>query len=887
MLKTMISSYKIAKIILLALMVPLFGFAQSTLPQSEIIDSDTSADSYINVSNSKVVAEDENNITISFDIENRGKRPQFDLRYGVEIIKKEGAEGQESQFIIDTYVSPDVVVSEAGQSVVKSIFYPKNTLPPGTYEVWTLVQTSSGATLGLGLAGTVSIVNSSAVELVSQTCELTVEGESGKTYNLYQGVDISATEKLMLNCKVINHGDNEVSANPSFEMFRRNIFGEKIEVPYIPQEPLTLPAGEESSVNIEVPKASIPQAYDAVLTLENELGENISNKLVIHYVLQGQSATIQTVDFSKNVYAAGEPINLLLTWSGSADSFEDARSAGTNTGVVLASYEVTSKDGQVCVNETGISLKSFAETLSSTSLVDCLKPTASIKLVSSEGRVLDSRDIEVRVEEELPQIADEAKTDMVENNNHIYLVVALLAVIIIIAIIVMTRRKKVDFIDAGKMIVVLAFATSGFFGLGVERAEAISWIHYWSNSSGPKEHRVTFNTDRTVYSPGETIVGTYQIRNNLCTNSSTPAHNFTGTLNGVVTTISYRTSNAGTLNGTANFTAPTTPGTYNIALRMQVLGYVSTRNVSITVVAPVPSAPTSISAVCSTPGNPTSISWTPVSGATYYAFRISSASGSEVVTDLPGTSYNSFIPVLDTNYSTWVHGCNASGCSAGVASTNFMCETVVPPPPPPTPGASVSATGCEILAGNSTCNGLATWNITNAVGVANLHNTDTSTTYYTSANGVNQPISLRYGTNPISARDGGSVLASTNVLVGCESGSSWNGSVCEVAPPVPYTPVINIEVNREIIRSGETVDVTVDVTAEYRTECTIFGLNSNPFVFVHDGSPATPAYSGTFTSKPLTSKQLISMECAPSPANGAPSNSGSVRVDVVPVLQEI
>jgi len=203
----------------------------------------------------------------------------------------------------------------------------------------------------------------------------------------------------------------------------------------------------------------------------------------------------------------------------------------------------------------------------------------------------------------------------------------------------------------------------------------------------------------------------------------------------------------------------------------------------------------------------------------------------------------------------------------------------------PTATISVDTAPCYIAVGNTTCTTNVTWDIENATN-SNVHNTYTNTSVSSNDSGT-EPVVLDRGVHTFVARDNTTALSSVDVAVDCEVGSSWDGSVCAAAAALP-APIIDLSLSRELIRSGETVDVTVEVTAEYATLCTLYGVGITPLVFTHNGTPASPVSTEPpFTSRPLTAAQEVTITCEPDPANGAPSATESARVDVIPVVQEI
>lgn len=67
-------------------------------------------------------------------------------------------------------------------------------------------------------------------------------------------------------------------------------------------------------ISFILPKALEPQAYDVKVALKSS--ENTSNPIIIHYVLQGISATIQNLSLDKDFYNKGDTATLSFFWSG-------------------------------------------------------------------------------------------------------------------------------------------------------------------------------------------------------------------------------------------------------------------------------------------------------------------------------------------------------------------------------------------------------------------------------------------------------------------------------------------------------------------------------------------------------------------------------------------
>ncbi|MBI2439488.1 MAG: hypothetical protein HYV45_02720 [Candidatus Moranbacteria bacterium] len=143
--------------------------------------------------------------------------------------------------------------------------------------------------------------------------------------------------------------------------------------------------------------------------------------------------------------------------------------------------------------------------------------------------------------------------------------------------------------------------------------------------------------------------------------------------------------------------------------------------VPFTVAAPaIPPQPASVTGSCPVPGTVANISWPASLGATFYALRSDNQSngwqgtcagayvGDVCIDNVASTSYVINPSTPGASYNTWVHACNAGGCSPGAASTIFTCI----PPAPAVTFTINGSTGPLTLTQGSTKN--FAWTVTNA-----------------------------------------------------------------------------------------------------------------------------------------------------------------------------
>jgi hypothetical protein len=297
----------------------------------------------------------------------------------------------------------------------------------------------------LGNAGTITLVAKNVLEIQANSCKLTI-GADEKSYSLNQGVDIASTEDLNLTCVVKNHGSVARSVVPQYETYKRTIFGDKVTMTYPAEVAITVEADEEKAVTLLVPKATDPQAYDVALNFIDESSRAVvSNRLVAHYVIQGVSATIQTVALDKSYYAAGDAISINLLWSPSADGFLESRlGAGTSLGgAVTALVEVVDINKVACSEKVLQELDKQSVTINTTAIGNCIKPTATVSLIGPDGKNLDTRSIEV-TESVVPPMAEvtPALPDGEDNKTLMTVTIIAFAISFLTILFVLSRRKK-------------------------------------------------------------------------------------------------------------------------------------------------------------------------------------------------------------------------------------------------------------------------------------------------------------------------------------------------------------------------------------------------------------------------------------------------------------
>jgi|GEM_PF-4653795 len=295
----------------------------------------------------------------SYDIQftiNSGGIASNDFKYGIELVPLNG-QSPDFTTIADEKVYSQTLSLGAGKSIDENISYTPPALN-GTYRMMVETKNSSGLPLSSAFVTDITLnasqTQKAGITIDPKSCFLTVGSDATK-YDLIQGVDILPTESLFLTCTASNISKtNAINGTVNFITDKRNTFGDTIA--NVPQknENISLGAGQSKTFKIELPKPIAPQAYDTIVTISTGNpadSSNNSNPIIAHWVLAGESATIQNVSLDKSAYKPGNNVNVSFSWTGSANSFAGARNSATGT--QTESYTAIL---QICDNSQSINL---------------------------------------------------------------------------------------------------------------------------------------------------------------------------------------------------------------------------------------------------------------------------------------------------------------------------------------------------------------------------------------------------------------------------------------------------------------------------------------------------------------------------------------------------
>ncbi len=359
----------------------------------------------VNIQNIQFLKQEGNVFTFAFDISNReGIQPE--VIYSVKLLKKESR----GFSLADQKVyGNDILRLGTNDSVHKVISYSVPSYLKGTYVIEVEAKNADGMPFGLVQLPGEIVLNGTGeyISVDSQHCYLTVPGEKGnKKYTLLQGVDIVKEESLTAHCPVTNAFTGDKTITPVFETRYRSAYGKTVGVEK--QTPVTLKAGQKADFTATLPKANEPQAYDVILAFMNEKQEVISSSIVFHYVLRGESATMQNLTTDKSSYLKRETANVSFFWSGAADGFPGSRLGTSNLGKeVFVTFAITDASGNACASPFVSALKKQggAEHVSIPLTSDCKNPVVAARISDQDKKVLTEKTYEMNPKAETENTA--------------------------------------------------------------------------------------------------------------------------------------------------------------------------------------------------------------------------------------------------------------------------------------------------------------------------------------------------------------------------------------------------------------------------------------------------------------------------------------------------
>ena len=508
----------------------------------------------VSIFNSKIISQEGNNFKISFDF-NNGKGIQNGVKYGVKLI----GSNEKGQYVADEKVYTEALDLYENTSIHKEISYIAPSNLNGEFVMYISSKNANGFPFSTAYVSKINLTASTrGIHILSDTCYLSILGEKdNKKYNLTQGVDISKNETIILSCEVVNKEEQEISVTPNYKTTYRTAYGDIVPQEGGSTEAIILKAGDKTIIALNLPKTSSSQAYDVAVSLQS--GNDISNSVTAHYVLQGNSATLQNISLDKDYYKEGDMANLSFFWSPQADMFPGNRadSLNNNNNKNFISVQILNGNSSLCGEKverelfTNSSLKIQIPILINSI---CKNPQALLTLKDGDGNILSEQKFEI-------ETISQAKKQI----NSIYYII-LIAILVIIGVFAFLKNKKnkerenklkksISFHILFPFLVIMAigsilpFNTQAAFDVGVRTG-------YWVS--------VSANLDSSSYDPGSSMYLTVDATYNACSNTTS---DFSLSANGQPIISSTKIQGVNSLpTAYLQLTAPSDPGNYAISL---------------------------------------------------------------------------------------------------------------------------------------------------------------------------------------------------------------------------------------------------------------------------------------------------------------------------------
>ena len=474
----------------------IFGFSgQVTVAQTGADSSGGEANQMtviadINFRDPILLKQENNALDLYFRLENNFPKSEAGIRYGVQLVKNETLVGEK-------VYTEDVLSVEGNSSIQKIFTYEAPAYLSGEYDLWLVAKNESGLPLATFKLEKSLVLKGDGeyLEIDQKSCALKIDGEAGdKKYSLMQGVSLKAEETLKLSCEAISRFKEFTIVAPFFSTYERTLFGNLVDRDRKGTE-VSFQMGEKKTIEFTIEKPTISQAYEARLDLMRTSGNIISAAapIIFHYVIAGESATIQKLDLDNVTYKKGDTINATLLWSGSADNFIGSQTGKSEEGSMLLSLSIFNQTGQECANAVEQKLEPNGEAkLVLMAKANCVDPKVKVVLKNERGAVLTQKEFNfLKDKEVVPQKPQTSKKT---------LSIFLFCGLIVLVVLFFFRKRN---INPAKILPLLVLF---LFGLGLQRAEALT-LYKPYNSWGDFNYSV--NLDKGSYNSGDPITVSY------------------------------------------------------------------------------------------------------------------------------------------------------------------------------------------------------------------------------------------------------------------------------------------------------------------------------------------------------------------------------------------
>jgi len=557
------------KVSIVAFLFAVFAFVPALFAGAETVSSEGAVIATTGVYDLEILNQKDNVFSLAFTILNReGIQPK--IIYAVKLIRQD-----EFQVVVDQKAyTDDIVTLGTNESAHKKITYVAPAHLDGKYFLEVYATNPDGLLFGFVSSPEVSLKRSEKGVLADPSnCFLTVNGDKNH-YLPHEGIDYLTTETLTARCALSHNFAEKTIVTPVFETRYRTSSGKVMGTEK--KEAVTLLPGKTFDFSAALPKMSEPQAYDAILTFVDGAGKQVSSPIAFHYVLKGQTATINNFVLDKDYYVKGDIAILSLMWSGPADNFANSRIKPTAL-AADASLEISvqNSENKSCISDftekLDVEQGGGVEKISLPITKDCPNPVVSVKIADASGKALAENSYNI-ASKDIPAPAQK---------NTALLVILYATVFVVAAVLIAYFIKKRGKTAIPPIAIFFALIIGlGFLSFGAHKAMADSRtasfvLHSYGGWQNTVSSTFTYNLNRAdrTYAPGAPIIVTGSYSNTSCSN--TAGGKIEATVNGNTQTVFNQAlspagavgthTNYSTTKSSYTFTAPSTAGSYDAA----------------------------------------------------------------------------------------------------------------------------------------------------------------------------------------------------------------------------------------------------------------------------------------------------------------------------------
>ena len=456
-----------------------------------------------------VFDKDSRKIKVDFDLIDSLKN-QTSVNYSLTL---SDSSGKEKTFIYnnDLYLPVNQSIHETVEETVPDYF-------TGKLNLLIKAQNSSGVILVASVH--LNVINvpkteASKLYIENNSCYLTVDSSSNK-YTLYQGVDLSSAESLYINCKILNTDKNNLNLIPKFDSYERSIGGQIIDKKEL--DSILITSGD-SLVKIKVPLPIKPQSYDSSFSLLNRAKSNLeSNNVIFHYVIRGNSGTINMVSTDKTSYLQGETAKIEILWVPRADYFPNSRfdwkKASSTNSKILGELTITDQAGQLCTDPILFNPNANKEekiNLQALIKEDCNGFVTKIDVKDTDSAGKDT--ILVAGKFNNPKVITNSNDQRSITDLIFPAIIILLIIIVIFTILIRTRKVKL-------LIFIILFTVTGFIAFDLAKAYTLTLGFNWRDGHAIIIGYGDFSIQKVLSDGSTSVTNSFNVGDTMVVNDS-------------------------------------------------------------------------------------------------------------------------------------------------------------------------------------------------------------------------------------------------------------------------------------------------------------------------------------------------------------------------------